>query len=223
MPRIPIFKLGRTPERIQPPRLSSYTPRLTLDELQLGVDNLRHDVHLSPRFVEQARLQIARLIVRHGDMDELLAAETAEPSVGNNFVGSMARLQPRKVNPSELKSLLADLHVSALNRAKAAENLSVDVLARVAIVKFLRVELNAQFAQLLERGRMMLKNYEGVRQQKALEYRERVASFQVAKKSSCARRGRNCSASCARLRRKRWRGRDVRCLATAARRNTHSS
>ncbi|HMJ22649.1 MAG TPA: hypothetical protein VK513_12105 [Terriglobales bacterium] len=182
MPRIPIFKLGRTPERIQPPRLSSYTPRLTLDQLQLGVDNLRHDVHLSPRFVEQARLQIARLIVRHGDMDELLAAETAEPSVGNNFVGSMARLQPRKVNPSELKSLLADLHVSALNRAKAAENLSIDVLARVAIVKFLRVELNAQFAQLLERGRMMLKNYEGVRQQKALEYRERVATFQVAKR-----------------------------------------
>ncbi len=29
---------------------------------------------------------------------------------------------------------------------------------------------------------MMLKNYEGVRQQKALEYRERVASFQVRKK-----------------------------------------
>ena len=87
-----------------------------------------------------------------------------------------------KANPSELKPLLAELHVSALNRAKAAENLSVDVLARVAIIKFLRVELNAQFAQLLERGRMMLKSYEGVRQQKALEYRERVATFQVAKK-----------------------------------------
>src|SRR6202007_2623337 len=29
---------------------------------------------------------------------------------------------------------------------------------------------------------MMLKSYEGVRQQKALEYRERVASFQVRKK-----------------------------------------
>ena len=54
-----------------PPRLSSYTPKLTLDDLQLGVDNLRHDVHLSSRFVEQARLRIARLIVRHGDMDGL--------------------------------------------------------------------------------------------------------------------------------------------------------
>ena len=87
-----------------------------------------------------------------------------------------------KAGGSELKPLLADLHVSALNRAKAAENLSVDVLARAAIIKFLRIELNSQFAQVLERGRMMLKSYEGVRQQKALEYRERVASFQVAKK-----------------------------------------
>src|SRR5712692_9928515 len=181
MPRIPIFRLGRTPEQILPPQLSSYTPKLTLDDLQLGVDNLRHDVHLSPRFVEQARLRIARLIVRHGDM-EGLAAETPEPKAGHHFGGSMARLQPSKANPSELKSLLADLHVSALNRAKAAENLSVDVLARVAIVKFLRIELNSQFAQLLERGRMMLKSYEGVRQQRALEYRERVAGFQVAKK-----------------------------------------
>src|SRR5262249_48710301 len=34
----------------------------------------------------------------------------------------------------------------------------------------------------LERCRLTLKNYEGVRQQKAAEYRERVGAFQVAKK-----------------------------------------
>ena len=184
MPRIPIFKLGRAPEETHPPRLSSYTPRLTLDDLQLGVDNLRHDVHLSSRFVEQARLRIARLIVRHGDMDGLIAAAAPEPKPAPNFIGSKAKVpaQAPRTAPQELKSLLADLHVSALNRAKAAENLSVDVLARAAIIKFLRTELHSQFAQLLERGRMMLKSYEGVRQQKALEYRERVAAFQVAKK-----------------------------------------
>jgi len=184
MPRIPIFKLGRSAEELTPPQLGSYAPRLPLEDLQLGVDNLRHDVHLSPRFVEQVRLRIARIIVRQGDMDGLLAAESLERGGGHHFVGSpwMANPQSQKASPSELKSLLADLHLSALNRAKAVENLSVDVLARVAIVKFLRVELNAQFAQVLERGRMMLKSYEGVRQQKALEYRERVATFQVAKK-----------------------------------------
>src|SRR6266852_9351162 len=98
MLRIPIFKLGRAPEQVHPPRLSSYTPKLTLEDLQLGVDNLRHDVHLSPRFVEQARLRIARLIVRHGDMDGLQAAEGPESKPGNHFVGSMARLQPNKAN-----------------------------------------------------------------------------------------------------------------------------
>ena len=183
MPRIPIFRLGRSAEEPLPPQLGSYTPKLTLKDLQLGVDNLRHDVHLSPRFVEQARLQIARLIVRHGDMEGLLAAEKIERTGGNHFIGSQATAKaPAKTVGSELKPLLADLHVSVLNRAKAAENLSVDMLARAAIVKFLRIELNSQFAQMLERGRMMLKSYEGVRQQKALEYRERVAGFQVAKK-----------------------------------------
>jgi class 3 adenylate cyclase len=184
MPRIPIFRLGRSAEEPLLPQLGSYTPKLTLEGLQLGVDNLRHDVHLSPRFVEQARLQIARLIMRHGDMEGLLAAENAERSVGSHFIGSTPALKAplAKAGGPELKPLLAGLHVSSLNRAKVAENLSVDVLARAAIIKFLRVELNSQFAQVLERGRMMLKNYEGVRQQKALEYRERVASFQVAKK-----------------------------------------
>ena len=171
-------------EEALPPQLTSYAPKLALEGLQLGVDNLRHDVHLSPRFVEQARLQIARLIMRHGDMEGLLAAETAERTTVNHFIGStpVMKAQPARLGASELKPLLAELHVSALNRAKAAENLSVDVLARAAIIKFLRIELNSQFAQVLERGRMMLKSYEGVRQQKALEYRERVASFQVAKK-----------------------------------------
>jgi hypothetical protein len=184
MPRIPIFRLGRSAEEALPPQLGSYIPKLTLADLQLGVDNLRHDVHLSPKFVEQVRLQIARLILRHGDMEGLLAAEVKDGSASNHFIGSSqrARTQSGKGSASELKPLLADLHVSALNRAKARENLSVDALARVAVVKFLRIELNAQFAQVLERGRMMLKTYEGVRQQKALEYRERVASFQVAKK-----------------------------------------
>src|SRR5437879_8931949 len=87
-----------------------------------------------------------------------------------------------KVQASELKPLLSDFHIAALNHAKAAGNLSVDMLARLAIIKFFRIELNAQCGQLLERGRMMLKGYEGVRQQKALEYRERIAAFQVAKK-----------------------------------------
>src|SRR6266446_3089892 len=179
MPRIPIIRLRPTAEQLEPPRLTRYTPTISLEGLQVGVDNLRHDVHLSFKFVDQARLQIARLIVRHGGMDGLLAAEALEKARGSSAGGTNPT---GKVQASELKPLLSDFHIAALNHAKAAGNLSVDMLARLAIIKFFRIELNAQFAQLLERGRMMLKGYEGVRQQKAVEYRERVAAFQVAKK-----------------------------------------
>jgi len=183
MPRIPIFRLGRTTEEILPPRLASYSPELSLEGLQLGVDNLRHDVLLSPKFTEQVRLHIANLIVRHGGLEGLLAAETPQER-GRPFAGGPNRpfKTSSKVGPADLKPLLSEQHIAALNRAKAAENLTLDLLARVATIKFLRTELNSQFAQLLERGRAMLKSYEGVRQQKALEYRERVAAFQVAKK-----------------------------------------
>ncbi len=183
MPRIPIFSFGQAAPEAALPRLNGYTPSLSLEGLQLGVDNLRHDVHLSPKFVAQTRTQISRLIVRHGDVEGLLAAEAPQPRQGGHFIGSNAGPKSA-VKPvgSELKPLLADIHSAALNRAKAEGNPSLDVLARVAIIKFLRIELGSQFAQILERCRMTLKSYEGMRAQKALEYRERVAAFQVAKK-----------------------------------------
>ena len=182
MPRIPFFRIGPA-EEMEPPRLASYTPSLSLEDLQLGIDNLRHDVHLSSKFVELARLQIARHIVRHGNVEGLLAAEAPPSSLGNHFIQSQPAIrQQPQAEPADLKPLLTEVHAAALNRAKADENIAVDVLGRVAILKFLRVELHAQFALMLERCRMMLKSYEGVRQQKALEYREQVAAFQVAKK-----------------------------------------
>jgi hypothetical protein len=182
MPRIPIFSFGQAAQEAALPRLNGYTPSLSLEGLQLGVDNLRHDVHLSPKFVAQTRSQISRLIVRHGDVEGLLAAE-AQPRQGGHFIGSTAGPKAKaKPVGSELKPLLSEVHSASLNRAKAEGNPSLDVLARVAIIKFLRIELGSQFAQILERCRMTLKSYEGVRAQKALEYRERVAAFQVAKK-----------------------------------------
>jgi len=183
MPRIPIFKLGGSSDEIIPPALISYTPTGSLEGLSVGVDNLRHDVHLSSKFTETARAYIARLIARHGDVEGLLAAET-QATARTPFLNKLTTvLKPgAKAQPTDFKSVLTELHVAALNRAKAENNVAVDLLGRLAVIKFLRMELNSQFAQVLERCRMMLKTYEGVRQQKALEYRERVASFQVRKK-----------------------------------------
>src|SRR5208282_412752 len=150
---------------------------------QLGVDNLRHDVYLSAKFTDGARTHITRLIVRHGEVEGLLAADAQPLRETVDFLGyTRAKQPPPQVETAELKPLLAELHVAALNRAKAEGNPSLDVLARVAIVKFLRAELLSQHALILERCRMTLKNLEGFRHQKALEYRERVGAFQISKK-----------------------------------------
>jgi class 3 adenylate cyclase len=182
MPRIPIFRLGQAPEKPAAPNLTASTPFVSLEGLALGVDNLRHDVALSPRFVEVARAQIARLIARHGELEGLLAAEAPQAAQGPSWMRDMAGKAAPKNNPRDWKSLLIELQVASLNRAKKEFKLAVDVLARLAVTKFLRAEMNAQFAQVVERCRVLLKSYDNSRHQKAHEYRERVATFQVRKK-----------------------------------------
>src|SRR5271166_4899221 len=183
MPRIPIFRLGGSPEKPALPNLSASTPFVSLEGLMVGVDNLRHDVVLSPRFVELARAQTARLIARHGEVDGLLGAEapqaTQAPSWMRQQAGKPVRSKP---DPGEWKSALTDLQMASLNRAKKEFKLSVDLLARLAVTKFLRTEMNHQFAQVVERCRVLLKTYDNTRQQKAHEYREKLAAFQVRKK-----------------------------------------
>jgi len=183
MPRIPIFRLGGAPEKSALPELVAAVPSVSLEGLTVGVDNLRYDVALSPRFTEAARAHLMRLIVRYGELEGVMAAEAPVrlqgPSWLRNAAAGTTRTSPEK---TDFKPLLAELLLAALNHAKKEGNISIDLLARLAVTKFLRSEMNQQFAQLLERGRVLLKSYEGVREGKAVEYRERVAAFQVRKK-----------------------------------------
>ena len=183
MPRIPIFRLGGAPEKPAAPNLAASTPFVSLEGLSVGVDNLRHDVLLSPKFVELARAQIARLIARHGDLEGLLSAEAPQSTQGPSWMRNQAgRASRPKNDPGAWKSALAELQVASLNRAKKEFKLSVDLLARLAVTKFLRTEMNLQFSQVLERCRVLLKSYDNMRQGKAHEYRERLAIFQVRKR-----------------------------------------
>ena len=183
MPRFPIFRLGKEPDKPDLPELTAAAPSIALEGLAVGVDNLRHDVVLSPRFVEAARTHVMRLIARHGEMEGLISAEAPPKTQGPSWMRNAAAGKPRApIEKSDWKPLLAELHLAALNRAKKEENISIDLLARMAVTKFLRTEMHQQFAQVLERCRVLLKNYEGIREGKAVEYRERVAAFQVRKK-----------------------------------------
>jgi class 3 adenylate cyclase len=149
----------------------------------VGVDNLRHDVLLSVKFVEMARAHVARLIARHGELEGLLSAESSRPAQGPSWMTRQAGRPARPKNdPGGWKEALTELQVASLNRAKKEFKLSVDLLARLAVTKFLRAEMNLQFSQVLERCRVLIKSYDNMRQGKAHEYRERLATFQVRKR-----------------------------------------
>src|SRR2546423_11724905 len=183
MPKIPIFRLGGAPKKPALPELAASTPSVSLEGLSVGVDNLRHDVILSPRFAEATKAQIARLIARHGELEGLFLAESPQISQVPNWLQKQGgRRAPPKADPAEWKSLLAELHLAALNRVKKEGNNALDLLARLAIVKYLHTEMGQQFNQVVERCRVMLKSYEGIRHGAELQYRERLAAFQVRKK-----------------------------------------
>jgi hypothetical protein len=182
------FLQRSSPAEARQVQLAMYTPVLALEGLTAGVDNVRHDVFLSPKFSEQARQHIARLIAKYGAVEDLVRAD----SVGQFRPPSVVTAHSKGVEPGDFKKVLADLHVAALSRAKSERNLSLDLLARVAILKFLRAEMNLQFANTLERCRAKLKSFEGPRQgdsPRAIELRERAAGFQLAKKTILRRVG----------------------------------
>src|SRR5215470_11626515 len=178
---------GSLPEHARQLELASDEPSLVLEGLVTGIDNLRHDVFLSPKFVEAARQHIFRLVARHGSVEELAAEERTN--------GTPARPQRNggaQSDAAECKRLLTELHVVALNRAKAESNVSIDILFRLAMLKFQRTELLNQYSKVLERCRARVKQYEGPRHSgnsRTLEVRERLASFQINKKNVLRRAG----------------------------------
>jgi hypothetical protein len=173
--------------------LSGYVPSLVLENLVPGIDNVRHDVFLSAKFMEIVRLHLFKIIARHGGVEDLagtdpLTAAKVAPRIGNRLPGSNL---PRGLEPGEFKTLLTELHIAALTRAKSENNQSIDFLFRLAALKFQRTELVGQFGQVLERCRATLKQYEGPRHMpgRTVEVRDRLARFQINKKAVLRRAG----------------------------------
>src|SRR5260370_36059258 len=82
--------------------------------------------------------------------------------------------------------------MDALSRAKAENNVCLDLLFYLASLKFQRAELLNQYNQVLERCRARVKQYEGPRQSgtvRPLEVRDRFVRFQISNKAGMRRAG----------------------------------
>ncbi|MGA3102923.1 MAG: hypothetical protein ABSD53_00490 [Terriglobales bacterium] len=188
MPKLPIFRL-RTSEPPSRPDLLYYGPALAFSNLQLGVDNLRYDVFLSPRITADLSFHIARYIRRFGEVESLLEMDVPSETQSKFIRAAEGTTKLRKAGPSDLKPLLVSIHLAILNRAKAEGNPSIDMLGRLAVLKFIRTELQSQFSRTLEQCRMKSKSLEGVRQLKMMQTQELVSAFQVGKRIILRRAG----------------------------------
>src|SRR6267142_3630103 len=129
-----LFTATETP-RIE---LGSYNLTLPMSSLAIGVDNIHHDVFLSPRFLHLSRDYLFDLIRQNASKTYLPGIElrTAKALDGTAF-----------------RKLLADVMHSSLTNAKYHKNIEMDLLFRVAILKFLTTELGSQFANLIHEGK----------------------------------------------------------------------
>src|SRR5271156_6346264 len=188
MPKLPIFRL-RSSEPPSRPDLQYYGLTLAFSDLQLGVDNLRYDVFLSPRITSDLSFHLARYICRFGQVESLFEMEVPAAIQSKFIRADDGTVSQRQSGPADLKTLLVSIHLAILNHAKADGNASVDLLGRLAVLKFIRAELQTQYSRILEQCRMKSKALEGVRQVKMMQTQELVSSFQVRKKIILRRAG----------------------------------
>ena len=180
--------------------LASYVPQLTLQGLVAGVDNLRPDVFLSPRFTEIARVHLANLIEQHGGVEQLLRVPDENPfgdsPYGRAHVKDDALPESDVDYPARFKQCLGELQIASLRRAREADDMQLDLLCRVALVNFLRGELGLQFAQVLERCRDNLRKRDERRLElQQMVWRDRFVHFQVNKRQVLRRVSRDVLAT----------------------------
>lgn len=188
MPKLPIFRL-RSSEPPSRPDLQYHGPTLAFNDLQLGVDNLRYDVFLSPRITADLSFYLARYIARIGEVESLIALDSPSTTSAKFMRPAAGAAKPAKTGPADLKTLLVSIHLAVLNRAKAEAKPSIDVLGRLAVLKFIRTELQTQFSRILEQCRLKTKSLEGVTQERMMQYQDLVSSFRVRKKIILRRAG----------------------------------
>lgn len=117
--------------------LKSYDVTLSLDRLNLGVDNVRHDVYLSPTFTNHTRKLVALLLDQYA---------------GTGDAGSIGKKKLNWAKENEkFKQLYRELMRDVLNKAKGHSEIQVVHLAQMAVLKMLIQEIRAQFELLIGR------------------------------------------------------------------------
>ena len=156
--------------------VKSYNVAIPMGTLAIGVDNIHHDVFLSPKFVQAARDYLLDLIRQHTSSAQAPGMEP-RPSRGPDSV--------------TFRKLLSELLQSALTQAKYYKNIEIDLLFRLSLLKFLTSEISNQFANIILEGKEWIRqrgeHFE--RSQQAHVIKARLSELQASRRSVVRRVG----------------------------------
>ena len=150
------------PAELNKLQIASYSVELPFDRLKLGVDNVRYDVYISAEFRKVTEQYIFELIMKY--------AEVSESFILNPEVNWFKET-------SEFQRLCTEILTDGVNKAKARQELQVDFLAQTALVKFLTGEMQAQYDEVVQHCKNVIRRQEISHQMEAmLKLREEAAS-----------------------------------------------
>jgi len=167
-----------TPSPADAPRidLRSYNVTLPMGTLAIGVDNIHHDVFLSPKFVQAAREYLFDLI-RH--------------NTSSTYFPGIELRSAKGTDTTTFRKLLTELLQSSLTQAKYHKNIEIDLLFRLSLLKFLTFELSNQFANIILEGKEWIRqrgeHFE--RSQQAHVIKARLSELQSARRAVVRRLG----------------------------------
>ena len=143
----------------------------TLDTSQLvpGIDNVRHDVALSPKFSDCCRNLIYQIILHYSEVGIILP--NAKPGA------AAAR--------KEFKQQLQALLLNGLEYANLVKNAQLELLLTAAVVKFLGAEMQSQFSVVVLQCREKLREFQNPRHprpERGYQLQEKFSDFQKNKR-----------------------------------------
>jgi uncharacterized coiled-coil protein SlyX len=156
--------------------LKSYNVTIPMGSLAIGVDNIHHDVFLSPKFVQAARDYLFDVI---------------RQSTSNTYLPGIELRASRGPDSTAFRKLLSELLQSSLTQAKYHKNIEIDLLFRMGLLKFLTFEMGNQFANLILEGKEWIRkrgeHFE--RSQQAHVIKARLSELQSARRGVIRRVG----------------------------------
>ncbi len=156
--------------------LKSYNVTIPMVSLAIGVDNIHHDVFLSPKFVQAARDYLFDLIRQH---------------TSSTYLPGIELRASRGPDHGSFRRLLSELLQSSLTQAKYHKNIEIDLLFRLSLLKFLTFEMGNQFANLILEGKEWIRkrgeHFE--RSQQAHVIKARLSELQSARRGVIRRVG----------------------------------